>query len=103
MLTAFRDNAEKVAAAIAECRRLGIDGPPAGRPRVAASAFTVEGEAIRFGLLAVKNVGEGAIESIIAAREEGGDVPVARPTSAPGSTCGSRTARSSSRWPRSAR
>jgi len=34
--------------------------------------FTVEGDAIRFGLLAVKNVGEGAIESIIAAREEGG-------------------------------
>jgi len=32
----------------------------------------VEGEAIRFGLLAVKNVGEGAIESIIDARSEGG-------------------------------
>ena len=32
----------------------------------------MEGEAIRFGLLAVKNVGQGAIESIIAAREEGG-------------------------------
>ncbi|MEA2609800.1 MAG: polymerase subunit alpha [Chloroflexota bacterium] len=35
--------------------------------------FTVEGDSIRFGLLAVKNVGEGAIESIIAAREEGGE------------------------------
>jgi hypothetical protein len=34
--------------------------------------FTVEGQAIRFGLLAVKNVGQGAIESIIAAREEAG-------------------------------
>jgi hypothetical protein len=34
--------------------------------------FTVEGAAIRFGLLAVKNVGQGAIESIIAARDEGG-------------------------------
>ena len=33
--------------------------------------FTVEGEAIRFGLLAVKNVGQGAIESIIAARAGG--------------------------------
>ena len=39
--------------------------------------FTVEGDAIRFGLLAVKNVGQGAIESIIAAREEGGAVPLA--------------------------
>ncbi|MGZ6315281.1 MAG: helix-hairpin-helix domain-containing protein, partial [Candidatus Limnocylindrales bacterium] len=33
--------------------------------------FTVEEDAIRFGLLAVKNVGEGAIESIIAARQTG--------------------------------
>jgi DNA polymerase-3 subunit alpha len=35
--------------------------------------FTVEGDAIRFGLLAVKNVGQGAIESIIAAARRGGD------------------------------
>ncbi len=71
VLTAFRDNAEKVAAAIAECRRLAIDVLP---PDVHRShlEFTVEGEAIRFGLLAVKNVGQGAIESIIAARESGG-------------------------------
>ena len=71
VLTAFRDNAEKVAAAVAECRRLGI---PVLAPDVHAShlEFTVEGAAIRFGLLAVKNVGQGAIESIIAAREEGG-------------------------------
>ena len=72
VLTAFRDNTEKVAAAVAECRRLGIAVLP---PDVHASGlhFTVEGEAIRFGLLAVKNVGEGAIESIVAAREAGGD------------------------------
>jgi DNA polymerase-3 subunit alpha len=71
VLTAFRDNAEKVAAAVAECRRLGIAVLP---PDVHAShlEFTVEGEAIRFGLLAVKNVGQGAIESIIAAREQDG-------------------------------
>jgi hypothetical protein len=50
---------------------MGIEVRP---PDVHAShlEFTVEGDAIRFGLLAVKNVGEGAIESIIAAREEGG-------------------------------
>ena len=71
VLTAFRDNAEKVAAAVAECRRLGIAVLP---PDVHAShlEFTVEGQAIRFGLLAVKNVGQGAIESIIAAREASG-------------------------------
>jgi DNA polymerase-3 subunit alpha len=72
VLTAFRDNAEKVAAAIAECRRLGID---VRTPDVHRSGlgFTVEDEAIRFGLLAVKNVGESAIQSIIDAREEGGE------------------------------
>jgi DNA polymerase III subunit alpha len=72
VLTAFRSNEEKVAAAVAECRRMGIEVRP---PDVHRSGleFTVEGEAIRFGLLAVKNVGQGAIESIIAARDEGGE------------------------------
>jgi hypothetical protein len=72
VLTAFRSNEEKVAAAVAECRRMGIEVLP---PDVHRShlEFTVEGEAIRFGLLAVKNVGQGAIESIIAARDEGGE------------------------------
>jgi len=72
VLTAFRSNEEKVAAAIAECRRMGIEVLP---PDVHRSdvEFTVEGKAIRFGLLAVKNVGQAAIESIIAARESGGE------------------------------
>jgi DNA polymerase-3 subunit alpha len=70
VLTAFRDNEEKVAAAVAECRRLGIE---VRTPDVHKSfvEFAVEDDAIRFGLLAVKNVGEGAIESIIATRQEG--------------------------------
>jgi DNA polymerase-3 subunit alpha len=71
VLSAFRDTEEKVAAAVAECRRLGIEVRP---PDVTRSAveFTVEDEAIRFGLLAVKNVGSLAIESIVAAREAEG-------------------------------
>ncbi len=71
VLTAFRDNTERVAGAVAECRRIGIAVLP---PDVHGSGlhFTVEGQAIRFGLLAVKNVGQGAIESIVAARESGG-------------------------------
>ncbi len=74
----FRERSEKVAAVVAECRRLGIAVRP---PDVQASQalFTVEADesgasAIRFGLAAVKNVGEGAIESIVAAREGRGDV-----------------------------
>ncbi len=71
VLTAMRDSTEKVAAAIAECRRLGIEVRP---PDVHSSGldFTVEGDAIRFGLLAIKNVGHGAIESIVASRTEDG-------------------------------
>jgi len=72
VLTAFRDNTDKVAGAIAECRRLGIEvlGPDV---RHRLLDFTVEGQSIRFGLLAIKNVGEGAIRSIIEAREDGGE------------------------------
>jgi DNA polymerase III subunit alpha len=71
VLTAFRSNEEKVAAAVAECRRMGIEVRP---PDVHRSdvEFTVEGQAIRFGLLAIKNVGQSAIESIIAGRQDGG-------------------------------
>jgi DNA polymerase-3 subunit alpha len=78
VLNGFRERAEKVAAVVAECRRLGIEVRP---PDVQASQalFTVEAdatgipEAIRFGLAAIKNVGEGAIESIVAAREGRGE------------------------------
>ena len=71
VLSAVRDNSEKVAAAIAECRRLGIE---VRMPDIHESdlEFAVQGDAIRFGLLAVKNVGQGAVESVIAARAEGG-------------------------------
>ena len=71
VLSAFRENTEKVAGAIAECRRLGIEVRP---PDVHGSYvdFTVEGDAIRFGLLAIKNVGESAIESIVEARRAEG-------------------------------
>lgn len=70
VLNAFRSKEEKVAAAIAECRRLAIPVLP---PDVDFSNldFEPEGEAIRFGLLGVKNVGASAAESIVAAREAG--------------------------------
>ncbi len=71
VLSAFRDNEEKVAAAVAECRRLGIEVQPPDVDRSFVE-FTVEDAAIRFGLLAVKNVGEGAIQSIIDCRQADG-------------------------------
>jgi DNA polymerase-3 subunit alpha len=62
---------ERVAIAIAECRRMGIAVLP---PDVNASdlGFDVDGTTIRFGLGAVKNVGEGACQAIIDARASGG-------------------------------
>src|SRR5262249_299626 len=74
----------KVVSALGECRRLGI---PLLLPNINHSQvrFTVERVAsdtapgsdaydhgIRFGLAAVKNVGEGAVESIVAEREKNG-------------------------------
>ncbi|GAI36612.1 unnamed protein product, partial [marine sediment metagenome] len=69
---------EKVASAIAECRRLDITVLPPDINRSQAS-FSIEKDskddapAIRFGLTAIKNVGLGAIEPIIAERNKGGD------------------------------
>ncbi|MDD5555905.1 MAG: DNA polymerase III subunit alpha [bacterium] len=71
LLSSEINNTDKIAEYIAECRRMGIRILP---PDVneSFSRFTVVGDAIRFGLEAVKNVGAGAVESILAAREEGG-------------------------------
>jgi len=63
------ENSDKLAELLDECRRLGIRLLP---PDVNASAiyFSVEdGDAIRFGLGAIKNVGIRAMESIVTARE----------------------------------
>jgi len=71
VLSSEAGNTDKVAAAVAECARMGIRVLP---PDVNESYenFTVVGEAIRFGLAAVKNVGGGAVEAILAARKDGG-------------------------------
>ena len=71
LLTSEAGNTDKVVKYINECREMGIRVLP---PDVNQSDlhFTPAGDAIRFGLGAVKNVGQGAVEAIVAAREEGG-------------------------------
>jgi len=71
VLSSEAGSAEKVAAAVTEAQRMGIDVLP---PDVNESfeTFTVVGDAIRFGLAAVKNVGLGAVEAILQARKQGG-------------------------------
>ena len=71
LMTSVLDSAGKVSGYIAECKELGIPTLP---PDINSSDdhFTVEGNAIRFGMGAVKNVGHGLIRSIVAKRSEGG-------------------------------
>lgn len=75
LLTVEQGNTEKVGLFIAEARRLGIEVLP---PDVNRSGidFTIEdtaaGPAIRYGLGAIKNVGEGPVSAILAARQAGG-------------------------------
>ncbi|NLW56475.1 MAG: DNA polymerase III subunit alpha [Firmicutes bacterium] len=67
LLTSVVGNSDKVRVYIEECRRLGI---PVYPPDVNYSQerFTVEGRGIRIGLLAVKNMGVGAIQTILQER-----------------------------------
>ncbi|MFZ5565202.1 MAG: DNA polymerase III subunit alpha [Thermodesulfobacteriota bacterium] len=71
LLTSAMNNTITVVKFIAECRAAGIEVLP---PDINESevAFSVVGDRIRFGLLAVKNVGEGAIEAIVEERRANG-------------------------------
>ena len=66
-LTSVMNDSDKIGYFIEECRKHGIAILPPDINRSSLS-FSVENGAIRFGLAAVKNVGEGAIESILQAR-----------------------------------
>ena len=70
LLTSEMHSTDGVVKYISECRSHDIDVLP---PDINESdiVFTVSGNRIRFGLVAVKNVGEAAIESIIEARIAG--------------------------------
>jgi DNA polymerase-3 subunit alpha len=65
------DNTDKIALFVAEAKAMGISILP---PSVneSGSVFTVREKSIRFGLSAIKNVGEAAVKLIIAAREKDG-------------------------------
>jgi DNA polymerase-3 subunit alpha len=71
LLTSEMADTDKIVKYIEECRAMGIEVLP---PDVTESSndFAVVGDKIRFGLVAVKNVGEAAIQSILAARRQQG-------------------------------
>ncbi len=71
LMSSVRDKTDKLVEYIEEAKKLGIAVLP---PDVNASLvdFAVVGEQIRFGLAAVKGVGEGAVAAILAQRDDGG-------------------------------
>jgi len=71
LLTSVRDDKDKSALYLSECRRMGIKVLP---PDVNESnaEYTPRGRDIRFGLAAIRNVGEGVVASIKASREAKG-------------------------------
>jgi DNA polymerase-3 subunit alpha len=73
LLTIEAQNTDKLAVYLQECRDRGIPVLP---PDINKSqlAFTVTPEGVRFGLTAVKNVGEGAIASILGVRAAKGKI-----------------------------
>lgn len=71
-LTSEMGDTDRVVILLSEMQRMKVPlfGPDVNRSRV---RFTCEGEGVRFGLGAVKNVGRSAIESMLAAREAEGE------------------------------
>ena len=71
LLTSVRDDKDKSALYLNECRRMGIKVLP---PDVneSQSDYTPLGNDIRFGLTAIRNVGENVVASIVANRETAG-------------------------------
>jgi DNA polymerase-3 subunit alpha len=71
VLTSVRDDKDKAAVYLAECRRMGITVLP---PDVNDSVrnFAPVGDDIRFGLGGIRNVGENVVDAIVAARKEKG-------------------------------
>jgi DNA polymerase III subunit alpha len=70
LLTSEKDNRDKIIRYINSCKEMGINVLP---PDINASLsdFTASAGHIRFGMAAVKNVGAGAVESILEARKKG--------------------------------
>ena len=70
LLTSEKDNTDKIVEYIDEAERMGIKILPPDVNESYANFTMINKNEIRFGLSAVKNVGEGSIESIIEARKK---------------------------------
>lgn len=71
LLQSDRDNTDRVIIDIEECRELGIEVLPPNVNESNANFTAIEEGKIRFGLGAIKGIGDSVIDAIIAAREAG--------------------------------
>jgi DNA polymerase III subunit alpha len=71
LLTSERDNTDKIVEYVSEAQRMGLEVLPPDINESDALFKVVDNKTIRFGMLAIKNVGHGAVESIIEARKPG--------------------------------
>ncbi|HEX4202771.1 MAG TPA: DNA polymerase III subunit alpha [Ktedonobacteraceae bacterium] len=69
-MTTEAADAKKIANAIAECKRMNVEvfGPDINK---SDRGFTVENSGVRFGLLAIKGIGDGPINEIVRVRQDG--------------------------------
>jgi DNA polymerase-3 subunit alpha len=73
LMTAESGDLEKIAEAVAECRRMEIEVLPPDINESLKNFTYLDDHHIRFGLLVIKNLGEEVIESILSERKAGGD------------------------------
>src|SRR5713101_4204916 len=71
LLTSEMGDTDKIVKYIEECRAMGIRVEPPD-VNVSAVQFSVAGDTVRFGLAAIKNVGEAAMQSILRSRSDQG-------------------------------
>jgi len=71
LLASVQGDLDKVASYIGQCRRMGIEVLPPNINESEASFTPTSDSRIRFGLAAIKHVGRGAIDAILAARKDG--------------------------------
>lgn len=72
LLTCERDNTDKVVEYVKECEHMGISVRPPSINDSMLEFSVIDNTRIQFGLLAVKNIGQTAIESIVANRDKHG-------------------------------
>lgn len=73
LLTSDADNTDRIVIEIEECRNMGISVLPPNVNESRAHFTVIDDKTIRFGLMAIKGMGDGPVRAIIHVREEAGN------------------------------